>query len=102
MTLDLSTLEQGQPCFVELYGGTYPGMVSRQFDAEQVIQVKTPAARFLHMAWQHMSFRWSDGRAVLTPKDGRLIVPTDGDEQLEWESKVKRTAAGFGQLGLGI
>lgn len=102
MMTDLSTLEQGQPCFVEMYGDAYEGTVTRQFHNDRVVQVKTRAARFIMKAWEHMSFRWSDGRADARREDARLIVPTDAEEQAQWEGRAKRTAAGFGQLGLGL
>lgn len=102
MMTDLSTLEEGQPCFVEMYLDAYPGTVTRHFRREQVVQVATPAARFIHAAWLHMSFRWTDGKADARRDDSRLIVPTDAEEQAEWEGRAKRTAAGFGQLGLRL
>lgn len=102
MNDDLSSLQAGQPVFVEIYGAVHTGIVTRHWQNEGHVQVKTKAAKMLMQVWEHMSFRWSDGKADACRNFARLIVPSTMAEQEEWEGKAKRTATGFGQLGLGL
>lgn len=102
MIADLSSLQPGNPVFVEIYGAVYTGTVSRHWINEEMVQVKTKAAKMIMQAWEHMSFRWSDGAADALRKYGRIVVPSTMAEQEEWERKAKAEAAGFGQLGLGL
>lgn len=102
MMTDLSRLEPGQPVFVEIYGAVHVGTVSRHWQSEQMVQVQTKAAKVIMHAWNHMSFRWSDGKADALRKYASIHVPDTMEEQGLWEAKAKRTAAGFGQLGLDL
>jgi hypothetical protein len=101
--IDLSTLQPGQPVFVEIWGDIYAGTVVRQFTSERDVQVKTEGAKRIMQAWQHMSFRWSDGKAVACKLGGQLHVPITEEEHRALDERRRRFACRFDQdLGLEL
>lgn len=97
----LHLLPAGQGVFIQMHNKFYTGVVTTHYEREHTVQVKTDCANQIRAKWQHLVFRWADGKCNVWRDAVSLIVPTTQAEVDDLNEKVRKSQCAFPeQLGL--